>query len=123
MEWQPGAFHLCRAARPGYLRGATVSQVGRIPDDTKIPQSRVIDISPGEAGQSVGIAIKTDGQLEAYGFASESYFFPMLSKPEWKLPHDEYDVEVVAEAGGLRSEVTRFVLRNSGSSYTGLSLS
>jgi hypothetical protein len=104
------------------VTGGTVTQVGRVPDETKIPQTRVIDVSPGPAGQNVGIATKTDGDSEAYGFASESYFFPMLSKPEWRLPHDEYDVEVVAEAGGIRSEVARLVLRNNGTTYTGLSL-
>jgi hypothetical protein len=104
------------------VSGGAVTQVGRVPDDTKIPTTRVIDVSPGPAGQNVGIAIKTEGDAEAYGFASESYFAPMLSKPEWTLPHNEYDVEVVAEAGGIRSEVARFVLHNTGTTYTGLSL-
>jgi hypothetical protein len=91
-------------------------------DPTKVPQTRVIDVSPGEAGQLVAIALKTQGQAEAYGFASESYGFSDLQNPNWRLPHTEYVVEVVAEAGGLRSEPARFVLRNQGNDYTGLSL-
>lgn len=91
-------------------------------DESKVPQTRVIDISPGPAGQTVGIAVKTDGRASAYGFASESYFFHYLENPEWELRHEAYDVEVYAEAGGIRSQTAKFVLSNAGAAYTSMSL-
>jgi hypothetical protein len=97
--------------------------VVRLFDETKIAQTRVIDVSPGIAGQTAAIAIKTDGHASAYAFASESYFFANLENPEWALPHEAYDVEVYAEAGGIRSPTARFVLTNAGPHYTSMSLS
>jgi hypothetical protein len=101
-----------------------VQAVQAIVDPTKIPQTRVIDISPGNEGQVVGIAIKTEGRAAAYGFGPESYEYisDHLQKPEWQLPHEEYGVELVAEAGGLTSPLATFVLRNDGSDYRGLRL-
>jgi hypothetical protein len=102
--------------------GLTVNAL--IVDPTKIPQTRVMDVSPGKEGQVVGIAIKTEGHDEAYGFGPESYLYETshLQNPEWELPHELYEVEVVAEAGGLASAPARFLLRNEGNSYRGLSL-
>ncbi|MGA9762402.1 MAG: hypothetical protein WBQ14_08270 [Gaiellaceae bacterium] len=92
-------------------------------DPMKLPQTRVIDVSPGEEGQTMAIAIKAEGDSRAYCFASESYErLGDLRKPGWELPHKEYDVVVVAQAGGISSPPTRFLLRNSGSHYTDLEL-
>jgi hypothetical protein len=102
---------------------ATVTTITRVPDETKVPQSRVIDVSPGSAGQTVGIAVKTDGHASAYGFATESYFFSDGENPAWELAHEAYDVEVYAEAGGIRSPAAKFVLSNAGTAYTSMSLS
>jgi hypothetical protein len=94
----------------------------RRPDETKIPQTRVIDVSPGFVGQTVGIAVKTEGHASSYGFATESYFFPDGENPEWELPHEAYDVEVYAEAGGITSPTAKFTLHNAGTTYKSLSL-
>jgi hypothetical protein len=114
-------------AIPGPTGGvAAVPWVQRLSlvDEAKIPQTRVIDVSPGTEGQVVGIAIKTDDYKEAYGFGPESYLYEAghLQNPQWFLPHTTYDVQVFAEAGELRSPIVRFVLRNEGTSHTGLTL-
>lgn len=96
--------------------------VARVPDPTKVPQTRLIDVSPSEEGQVVGIAIKTHECMEAYGFGPESYLHDRLQNPDWRLPHEEYDVEISAEAGGLMSPIATFVLHNDGADYRGLKL-
>jgi hypothetical protein len=92
-------------------------------DPTKLPQSRLIDVSPGLGGQGMAIAIKADGDQAAYAFASESYEdqTTALRRPGWELPERGYDVIVEASAGGLTVEA-RFRLRNEGSSHEGLGL-
>lgn len=91
-------------------------------DPTKLPQSTRFDLSPDTDGEVLGIAIKTDGDPEAYAFTSESYRARDTRRlPELKLPDEEYDVVVTARAGGLRTTET-FTLRNRGTAFTGLQL-
>jgi hypothetical protein len=95
--------------------------IAQIFDPTKIASTRVFDLPPSTQGSSLAVAIKVDGQEDAYGFASESYGWPQLRNPAWTLSHATYDVRVVARAGGLEAKQD-FVLRNDGPRYADLEL-
>jgi hypothetical protein len=78
-----------------------------------------LDLLADRVGQTVAIAIKSDGDQSAYGFTSDSYQVPDFRLPAYELPDEEYDVLVRASSGGIEAH-TAFTLINSGTSSRGL---
>jgi hypothetical protein len=93
-------------------------------DMTKSPQSLRFDLSPDEVGEPLGVAIKYDGDDEAYAFSWQSYapYGKGFRNPIYLLPDTAYDVNVEAKAGEIAASA-RFLLTNDGDRRTGLSLS
>lgn len=91
-------------------------------DPTKVPQSLRFDLSPDTEGEVLGIAIKADGDCEAYAFTSESYQAQDSRRlPTLRLTDDVYTVTVTAHAGGIAASAV-FLLHNRGTAHTGLEL-
>jgi hypothetical protein len=92
-------------------------------DITKLPQSERLDLSADAEGESVAVAIKHDGDHEAFGFTAQSYapFAPDFRSPGLELPREEYEVHVEARAGEIVATAT-FHLENEGDHHTGLVL-
>jgi hypothetical protein len=99
--------------------------IHQFPDPEKIPACVVYDVSPGETGASLAVALKRDGEVEAWAFTALLYF----SLPEDPLKAEgfdlagdtDYEVMVRADAGGISREA-RLLLRNRGDLHTGLAL-
>jgi hypothetical protein len=94
----------------------------RIFDPEKIPQTLTLDLLPSEEGETVAIAIKHNGDAQAYAFDPAIYAPGNLRNHDLALPHETYDVTVTATAGGIKSEPCHFVLHNAGTEYRGLRL-
>lgn len=93
-------------------------------DPQKLPAALVATVPPTKNGQSIAVAIKHNGDADAYGFGKDLYEAPNpgpLRTPSLALPDAEYDVTVIAEAGQLNCEA-RFVLMNRGPSHDDLEL-
>jgi hypothetical protein len=90
-------------------------------DNERVPQTLRFDLPPDDAGEVIPIAIKRDGDVNAFGFTSESYADPALSLPSLALPDEAYDVDVRAHAGPVEARET-FVLKNSGTAHRDLHL-
>jgi hypothetical protein len=93
-------------------------------DTEKLPDMLVYDISPGRRGGVVAVALKRDGERQAYAFGWLLYA-PLpdgpLANDSLALPHHAYEVTVEAEAGGVECSA-RFLLHNEGDHHTGLKL-
>ena len=90
-------------------------------DATKMPQSYVLDLSPGDAGEALGVALKYDGDHQAYAFSAQSYLVPGMRHPAYILRDDEYEVWVEARAGEIVAR-ERFRLENAGGQHSVLKL-
>jgi hypothetical protein len=93
-------------------------------DTEKLPDMLVYDVSPGRRGGVVAVALKRDGERQAYAFGWMLYAaLPEgpLADDSLELPHDAYEVTVEAEAGGIECSAT-FLLHNDGDHHTGLHL-
>jgi hypothetical protein len=93
-------------------------------DTEKLPDMLVYDISPGRRGGVVAVALKRDGERQAYAFGWMLYSaLPdgPLADDSLELPHDAYEVTVEAEAGGIECSAS-FLLHNGGDQHTGLRL-
>jgi hypothetical protein len=88
-------------------------------DPQAVPMTLRLDLLADRVGQTVAIAIKSDGDQSAYGFTSDSYQVPDFRLPAYELPDEEYDVLVRASSGGIEAH-TAFTLINSGTSSRGL---
>jgi hypothetical protein len=86
-------------------------------DITKLPQSYRLDLSPGEAGEAVTVAVKHEGHESAFAFNADSYqaegTAPRHCVAKFELPGDEYRLTVRVEAGGLHASAD-FRMRNYG---------
>ena len=108
------------SAAPEPLRWETAAG-GTVFAAELVPSGFRLDVQPG-ADEVVAVALKDDGDASAFAFGQWSYRVPDLKlKPWWELPHDEYDVEVVARAGGIEARRS-FVLHNAGTTAGGLKL-
>jgi hypothetical protein len=93
-----------------------------IADRQKIGAATRYDVQPGGHGEPVAIAIKHDGDSEAYAYGIELYFGTgALRNPELALPDPEYEVYVEAVAGQRRT-AEWFRLLNTGTDYNGLTV-
>ena len=90
-------------------------------DNERVPQSLRFDLSPDEQGETLAVAIKRDGDTNAYGFNSYSYANGALCLPHYALPDETYDVEVRAHAGPVEAQGS-FVLHNAGQDHRGLQI-
>jgi hypothetical protein len=88
---------------------------------TKMPQSYVLNVSPGDVGEGVGVALKYDGDHDAYAFSAQSYLVPGMGHPTYLLSDEDYDVLVEARAGEIVARRS-FRLENAGDRHTGLKL-
>lgn len=86
----------------------------RIFSSEMVPQGLSADVSPGELGQVVAVAIKHEADDQAYAFGPDLYSSGDLRRPELALPHEEYRVTVTARAGEITSSPTEFRLLNAG---------
>jgi hypothetical protein len=93
-------------------------------DSEKMPDTLVYDVSPGRHGGVVAVALKRDGERQAYAFGWMLYAalpYRPLADDSLELTHDAYEVIVEAEAGGIECSAT-FLLHNDGDHHTGLRL-
>jgi hypothetical protein len=98
--------------------------INQFADSTKLPDMLIYDISPGHRGGVVAVALKRDGERQAYAFGWMLYAaLPdgPLADASLELPHDAYEVTIEAEAGGIECSA-RFLLHNEGDHHTGLKL-
>ena len=94
------------------------------PDTEKMPDTLVYDLSPGSSGATVAVALKRDGERQAYAFGWMLYVSlpdAPLADTSLALPHDTYEVKVEVEAGGIGCS-EHFLLHNDGSHHTDLRL-
>jgi hypothetical protein len=112
------------SATPEPISYAVGDSLTEYADPQKIPAMLSLDVLASRKGEWVAIAIKHDGEGEAYGYGTDLYFNPE-SKPlrnaGLALPDTSYLVTVTASAGEI-SKTAQFRLRNDGDRYTGLSL-
>ena len=94
---------------------------GFVFDPGKVPQTERFDLSPDATGEILGVAIKYDGDADAYIFGPWSYMHPRLCDPAYRLPDTEYDVYIEARAGEIVRRA-HLVLANEGDGRTGLAL-
>jgi hypothetical protein len=80
-------------------------------DANLVPQTLRFDVPADPAGEQLGIAVKIDGEDDAYGFTSASYGAPGFQLAKLRLPHQAYRVDVEARAGGITATKT-FLLDN-----------
>lgn len=73
-------------------------------DPERLPQTLTLDVSPSTVGEPVAVAIKHDGDAQAYAFDPEIYVFGNLRNPAFALPDKAYDVTVTAHAGEISSK-------------------
>jgi hypothetical protein len=95
-------------------------------DQRSATASEIYDLPPGESGSSLAIALKRDGQVEAWAFSTILYYAlpssPLSAPGILDLASDtDYNVTVLAEAEGISTERV-FLLRNRGELHTGLTL-
>lgn len=86
-----------------------------------IHAGRFRNISSGDGGDDVAVAIKLLGDEDCYGFTNESYEggeVRVLQKH--RLPKGSYIVVATAIAGQVRSRPTEFLLYNGGPALTDL---
>jgi hypothetical protein len=98
--------------------------INQFADGTRLPDMLVYDVSPGKTGAVVAVALKRDGERQAYAFGWMLYAAlpdAPLSDDSLALPHDAYEITVEAEAGGIECS-ERFLLHNDGDLHTGLRL-
>lgn len=107
---------------PGRWSGTPQPLTLGVFDNEKVPQSLRFDLPPDEQGEVVAIAIKRDGDTNAYGFTSYSYADPTMCLPSLALPDEEYDVDVRAHAGPVEARKS-FALKNTGATHRDLHLS
>jgi hypothetical protein len=84
-------------------------------------QGFALDVLSGPAGASLAVAIKHDGETQAYGYGPSIYEQGNLRANDLRLDEVEYPIDVKATAGGSEATVT-FTLANTGSKATGLTL-
>ena len=124
-ESEVGPFPAKWSAKPEPLQwlpheGAIVQFI----DPEKVPDGLVYDLPPGRAGSTLAVALKRNGESDAYAFGTVIYAAvpdePLQAKA-MRLPPAEYEVTVKAEAGGVTC-TERLLLHNRGDQHTGLSL-
>jgi hypothetical protein len=90
-------------------------------DQTKVPQTLLLDVHPDPHGEHLTLALKTDGDTSAYGFSSLSWSRADWRFPEWELSDDVYDIAILVQTGTEKAAAF-FVLHNEGDRHTGLRL-
>ena len=93
-------------------------------DPALLPDTLVYDVSPGRRGGVVAVALKRDGEHQAYAFSWMLYSAlpdKPLSHSSLELLHDAYEITVDVEAGGIEQSAT-FLLHNDGEKHTDLNL-
>jgi hypothetical protein len=98
------------------------AKLGQLFDPERLPQTMTLDVSPSAAGEPVAVAIKHNGDAQAYAYDPEIYAHGNLRNDVFALPHEAYDVTVTAQAGEIPSEPCRLVLYNAGTAYRDLRL-
>ena len=80
-----------------------------------VPLTLRYDLPPHPDGQVVAAAMKVEAHEDAYAFSSESYAYPDLEHPSWRLPPGTYIVEIQANAGSeIKSQTLVLKLTNPG---------
>jgi hypothetical protein len=109
-------------ARPEPIQPLVVGgQIVEILNPQLREQGFVLDVPPGPAGASLAVAIKHDGEKQAYGYGPSIYEQGNLRADDLRLDDDDYRVDVTVVAGGSEATAT-FVLTNAGTNATGLML-
>jgi hypothetical protein len=90
-------------------------------DPNRAPQSIILDVSPSEVGEALGVALKYDGDDDAFAFSDEAYADPRLCNPNLVLEDDGYLVHVDASAGEITASAV-FELKNTRDRRAGLKL-
>ena len=91
-------------------------------DPSMVPETLRFSLAADAVGEALGIAIKQDGDTEAYAFTSASYAAPDTRRlVEYQLPDSAYEVIAIARTGQIETR-RMFRLENQGPSHTGLDL-
>lgn len=81
----------------GDIRGAVL-------DPSRLTSDSRVDVYPGEM-TPLDIAVKFDGETEAYGWSNLSYVSaPPWRHPDWKLPPGRFLVAVIVFSSGQKCE-------------------
>jgi hypothetical protein len=81
-------------------------------DKSKLPYGRRFDLH-GNMQEKIDLIIKNSGEQECYILSNESYQFPYLNNPKWKLDKGNYLVTVQAQSGRIKKQKT-FKISNDG---------
>ena len=116
-----GPFETKWASRVNPIRVELDSSNRPVPlvDETLIQQAKLEAIPPG-AERALDIAVKFDGEDEAYIWTPESYYG--RKNPKYELKQGKYRVKVRIEAPGLSPREKSFILENKGDKASGLRL-
>jgi hypothetical protein len=109
-------------SEPFAIVPAGAAALAQVFDPERLPQTMTFDVSPSTVGEPVAVAIKHNGDAQAYAFDPEIYVHGNLRNDAFELPHEAYGVTVTAHAGEIKSEPRLFVLHNAGTDYRGLRL-
>ncbi len=97
------------------------SQVQRLFDPWLVHMGRFKDVVAEGSLEEVAIAVKIQGDDDAFGFTNESYnsdnYFRL---PQYRLTKGSYVVTATAASGDVQSDPVRFVLHNDGPALTDL---
>jgi len=111
------------ASRPGPVNtelNAKWVPVGYLIDDSTLVESKTESIAPGAEPKGLDIAVKFDGETDAWIWTPWSYYGH--KKPEYRLMEGTYRVKVRIESPGISPVEDEFILVNKGDKAAGLRL-
>jgi len=111
------------ASRPGPVStelDASWEPIGYSLDDTALVLSKIEAIAPGAEPKGLDIAVKFDGETDAWIWMPESYYGH--KKPEYRLTEGTYKVRVRIESPGIDPVENEFVLQSKGTRAADLTL-
>lgn len=93
------------------INGQPAMRIGAIPDLTKLPYGRRMDLHSGTP-EAIALVVKIEGQSQCYVFSNESYLLGWENK-NWQLDAGKYRIVAEIRSGRSRKRKT-FSLNNEG---------
>lgn len=105
------------SATPEPLRPTVVGdKLLPVVEPTLVVAGERYSLDASDEGSAVAVAVKHEGEAEAYAFNGYSYYYPKWSNPDWQLPNGEYLVRATA-ISGQESVIREFKLINHGTTF------
>ncbi len=86
-------------ATPASASSSGAAQAQWVFDPSMIPQTLTLDLAPGRWEQLAVSVLRHGG--DAYAWGAESYAYPSVASPAWKLERGAYEVTVRVESSGI----------------------